>query len=142
MKEIGETKPSNVTNITNHSNDIKVSNGLSDEKRPTPILNNTKQAYSVKDLTGVLVKSRRRVQDLAKKGMVPGARKIGAHWTFDKEEIDRWLEKGGNAGAAIEPEEPKEERVPEVSKPDTGESSHDSGDLPPDQGGEGAGDIF
>lgn len=89
---------------------------------------------NIQDLARILGKAKRTVQDLAKRGKIPGGRKIGPHWAFDKEEIDRWIEGGGSIGAAVVPEDLKTEVEP------IGESSQESGALPPDQRREGPGD--
>jgi len=48
------------------------------------------QTYTVQDLSQLLGKPKRRIQELAQKGKIPG-HKVGRHWKFPKEEIDKWL---------------------------------------------------
>lgn len=40
------------------------------------------------DKTG---KSKRALQDMARRGLIPGAVKIGGEWTFDVVEFERWI---------------------------------------------------
>lgn len=47
--------------------------------------------YTVHSLAKLLGKSPRRIQDLAKMGKIPGARKVDQRWEFDKTIIDQWL---------------------------------------------------
>ena len=86
MEKVKEIKDANV------SNDINVSNVSKHKKEPTPVAENSKQTYSVEDVSGLLGKSKRRTQELAKEGKIP-AHKVGPHWAFDKEEIALWLSK-------------------------------------------------
>ena len=54
------------------------------------MVDDIKQSYSVQDLTKLLGRSRRRIQELAKDGKIP-ARKVGRVWEFPTEETDQWL---------------------------------------------------
>lgn len=83
-KGIKKTKASKVTDV---SNDTNISN---DRKEPRPVTEDTKQPYSVAALGKLLGKPKRRIQELAQKGKIPG-RKVGRHWEFLKEEIEKWL---------------------------------------------------
>ena len=48
------------------------------------------QTYTVQDLSKLLGKPKRRIQELALLGEFPG-HKVGRTWQFPKEEIDKWL---------------------------------------------------
>jgi len=49
---------------------------------------------TIDDLSDYLRISRSTLYKLAQEGRVP-CRKVGRHWRFRKEAIDRWLEQGG-----------------------------------------------
>ena len=88
-----------ISSDTKKSNDMKRSNKIKkseDVKESEDIKGseNAKSQYSVRDVGKLLGKSERRTQELAKEGKIP-ARKIGLHWIFNKEEIDRWLSEKG-----------------------------------------------
>lgn len=78
-----------IIKVTNVSNETNVSS------KPRPVTENitTKHVFSIEALSKLLGKSRRRIQELAKEGKIPGAHKVGSRWGFSKEEIDRWLSK-------------------------------------------------
>ncbi|MFB3887621.1 MAG: helix-turn-helix domain-containing protein [Thermodesulfobacteriota bacterium] len=88
IKEAKEIKKRNVSsmseviNVSNVSKSIGEASSLNDEAKPT---------YSVQDLIKLLGRSKRRIQELAKEGKIPGADKSGLHWVFNKEEVDQWL---------------------------------------------------
>jgi excisionase family DNA binding protein len=48
------------------------------------------QSYTAESLAETLGKSKRRIQELAKQGKIPG-RKVGSHWMFEKKEINAWI---------------------------------------------------
>ncbi|MBM4277275.1 MAG: helix-turn-helix domain-containing protein [Deltaproteobacteria bacterium] len=134
IKEIKGINGSNDIKEMKEADDLKISPDTDDQGAAG------KSALGVEDVSKLIGRSRRRVQEYAKKGKIQ-ARKIGQHWVFDKEEIDCWLRKG--SGVAIEPEELRaEERVPEGPEPDTGESFQNSEALPPDRDREEPGDVF
>jgi len=95
---IKATKATKVTKV------IKVTNGpegLSKRRRTKPMPKrkprvimdapaDAKQMYSTQDLSKLLGKSERRIQELAKEGKIP-AQKVGMVWKFSREEMDRWL---------------------------------------------------
>ncbi len=83
---------------------------------------------NIHDLSRLLGKSERRIQELAKEGKIPGAHKAGPHWAFNKEEVDAWLlKKTGATGISLQPKEeqgsvrPQEE--PELSAGVPGDST-------------------
>ena len=47
----------------------------------------------VKDVAKRLAQSVRKIQEMAVRGELPSAVKIGAIWTFDPDSIDAWLKK-------------------------------------------------
>lgn len=62
------------------------------------------EAMTIDDLASYLQLSKSSLYKLAQDGRVPG-QKVGRHWRFRKEVIDRWLDCGGggpesNEGAA------------------------------------------
>jgi hypothetical protein len=48
-------------------------------------------------------KGKRALQDMAKRGQVPGAAKIGGEWTFDVVEFRRWIAEQVEASCRIMP---------------------------------------
>ena len=53
---------------------------------------------TIDELAEYLKISRSTLYKLAQEGRVP-CRKVGRHWRFRKQAIDRWLEQGGADGA-------------------------------------------
>jgi excisionase family DNA binding protein len=51
---------------------------------------------TIEELSGYLRIPRSTLYKLAQEGKVP-CKKVGRHWRFRKEAIDRWLEAGGAA---------------------------------------------
>lgn len=49
---------------------------------------------TIEELADYLKISKSTLYKLAQSGKVPG-QKVGRHWRFRKEAIDRWLEEGG-----------------------------------------------
>ncbi|MFB3886039.1 MAG: helix-turn-helix domain-containing protein [Thermodesulfobacteriota bacterium] len=97
IKDINVSTTAEVINGSSVPRSIVEAPALNDEAKPT---------YSVQDLVKPLRKSKRRVQEWAKEGKIPGAHKSGPHWAFDKEEIDQWLlKKTGDVKTAPESEE-------------------------------------
>jgi excisionase family DNA binding protein len=127
----------NISDISFISSDIKVSkgakgssdrSGVSDgrigkrrskrgrKKRSRPLEGEAlNQMYSAQELSQLLGKAERTVQEWAQKGKIPAVR-IGIKWQFSKEEIDRWLseKKGHTFGTP----EPGGEELPEFQKGD------------------------
>ena len=56
---------------------------------------------TIDELSDYLRISRSTLYKLAQEGEVP-CRKVGRHWRFHKQAIDRWLERGGAGEAAVE----------------------------------------
>jgi excisionase family DNA binding protein len=54
-----------------------------------------KRMYSTQELSELLGKSERSIQEYAKEGRIP-AQRAGRSWCFPKEEIDRWLSEKKN----------------------------------------------
>jgi len=79
------------------TNDGKVTNISDDIDGPGPIISGTERAYTVKAVAELLKKSRRRIQELAKAGNIPGARKVDQRWEFDKTIVEQWLSKAATA---------------------------------------------
>ena len=117
--------------------DTKESKGSKDIKE----INDISRSLDIKDLGRLLGKAKRTIQDLAKKAKIPGARKIGTRWAFDREEVERWLEKGGGAGATVETEEKSKEGVLNEPGLDISERSPEGDPFPPGQDREGPGDV-
>jgi excisionase family DNA binding protein len=66
-----------------------------------------KQMYTTKELTRILGKAERTLQEWAQKGKIKAVR-VGTAWCFPKEEIDRLLERKGEAQKVPKPEEREE----------------------------------
>ena len=58
---------------------------------------------TIDELSDYLRISRSTLYKLAQEGRVP-CQKVGRHWRFRKEAIDRWLERGGGGDAGTEGE--------------------------------------
>jgi excisionase family DNA binding protein len=88
------------------------------KKRSKSLENETaKQMYSTQELSKLLRKSERTIQDWAQEGWIP-AHKISGSWHFLKEEIDRWLsERKGGALGSTQSEERQE--LPGIEKGDS-----------------------
>ena len=56
---------------------------------------------TIDELSDYLRISRSTLYKLAREGGVP-CRKVGRHWRFHKQAIDRWLERGGAGEAIVE----------------------------------------
>ena len=56
---------------------------------------------TIEELADYLRISRSTLYKLAQEGRVP-CQKVGRHWRFRKQSIDRWLERGGANGANAE----------------------------------------
>ena len=54
---------------------------------------NTAAVLTIEELATYLKIPKSTLSKLAQEGKVPG-QKVGRHWRFRKEAIDRWLEKG------------------------------------------------
>lgn len=54
----------------------------------------TQSILTIEELSGYLKISKSTLYKLAQAGKVPG-QKVGRHWRFRKEAIDRWLEESG-----------------------------------------------
>lgn len=50
----------------------------------------------IDDLVAMTGKSRRALQDMALRGQIPGAGKIGREWTFDRRKVRRWINAAEN----------------------------------------------
>jgi excisionase family DNA binding protein len=72
-----------IVDVPNDINDISDINDVD-------MSDNIKQSLNVQDLSKLLGKSKRRIEELANLGKIPG-HKVGRHWKFLKEEIDEWL---------------------------------------------------
>ena len=59
------------------------------EERPASVM-------TIEELSNYLKISRSTLYKLAQEGKLP-CQKVGRHWRFRKEAIDRWLEEGGVA---------------------------------------------
>ena len=59
------------------------------EERPASVM-------TIEELSDYLKISRSTLYKLAQEGKLP-CQKVGRHWRFRKEAIDRWLEEGGVA---------------------------------------------
>jgi excisionase family DNA binding protein len=105
----------------NVSNDAFTSSDISDRgtrkgrgkrghKRRSKLIGSetSSQAYSVQELTELLGKARRTIQDYAKKGRIP-AQKAGKSWSFPKEEIDHWISKKKDKDVESSPVQGEEE---------------------------------
>jgi excisionase family DNA binding protein len=66
-----------------------------------------KQMYTTKELTRILGKAERTLQEWAQKGKIKAVR-VGIAWGFPKEEVDRLLERKGEAQKVPKPEEREE----------------------------------
>ncbi len=94
-------RPRLIVGVPKDTNDINDINDIKDINESDDI----KQSLNVQDISKLLGKSKRRIQEMANLGKIP-ARKAGPHWAFDKAEIDRWLsEKKGGAGIATQGKE-------------------------------------
>ncbi len=47
--------------------------------------------YDIRRLSELLGRSVRRTQELAKEGKIPGSRKVGRCWIFERSQMDEWL---------------------------------------------------
>ena len=56
--------------------------------------NQTDSVLTIDELAKYLKLSKSTLYKLAQEGKVPG-QKVGWHWRFRKETVDRWLDKGG-----------------------------------------------
>ena len=56
---------------------------------------------TIDELADYLRISRSTLYKLAQEGRIP-CQKVGRHWRFRKQAIDRWLERGGADGANAE----------------------------------------
>ena len=94
-KSMKESKDIKDTKDGKEMNDIKKSldqdtQGLKEElEKSTQDLRDL-LILNVNELSKLLGKPKRRIQDLAQRGKIPG-HKVGRHWGFPKEEIDKWL---------------------------------------------------
>jgi len=103
------TKVPNDTNDTNDINDIKDIKDINDigdrsrrktkkksarrrpKKKSRSIQSETaRQTYTTQELSKLLGRAGRTVQDMAQRGKIPAVR-VGIKWRFPKEEVDRWL---------------------------------------------------
>jgi predicted DNA-binding transcriptional regulator AlpA len=57
-----------------------------------------RERIGVAVVAAILGVSRREVQHLAKKGQIPGARKVASVWTFNESRVRAWLRRGESAG--------------------------------------------
>jgi len=119
----------NVSDVSFISSDIKISSDVSDgrtgkrrskrgrKRTPKFIGSETpKQMYSSQELSKVLGKAERTLQEWAQKGKIPAVR-VGIKWRFPKEEVDRWLSQ--RKGGTVEPSQLEEKaEQPEFQKPD------------------------
>ena len=64
------------------------------EEKPSGVM-------TIDELSDYLRISRSTLYKLAQEGSVP-CRKVGRHWRFHKQAIDRWLERGGTDETVVE----------------------------------------
>ena len=135
-----------VPNDTNDINDINDTNGIKDindignrsrqkmkkrsakrraKKTSRSIESETpKQMYTTEELSEILGKAERTLQEWAQKGRIPAVR-VGIKWRFPKEGVDRWLSRRKGDGCGI-PHTKQSEELPEpVNSPDSSSSSED-----------------
>jgi excisionase family DNA binding protein len=123
MSDIKATSDMKVAKDVKGTGDIK---GIKDVKRKrkskgggrkkTIENGQTKQMYSTRELSKLLGKAERTLQQWAQEGKIPALR-VGIKWRFPKEEIDRWLSERKN-GAVESPQLEEKEEPPEFQKPD------------------------
>ena len=70
---------------------------------------------AVVELTGL---SLRQVQNLACRGMIPGAAKLGSVWTFDALKLRRWIREQEDAACRRTCIDEEESSTPEFRWPD------------------------
>lgn len=87
-------RPKAAGRISKDWGDIKVMKdiNISLDIKDTNISPDIKEALTVKGISELIGKSRRRVQELAKQGKIP-AFKSGSLWFFNREEVDHWFSK-------------------------------------------------
>ena len=111
LKAIGPKVPNDINDI-NDISDIKTSKKSKVRKRRAkkgskPTGNEqTKEMYTTQELSEILGKAERTIQDYAKEGRIPG-QKVGRSWHFLKEEIDRWLSASGAPKSEDKEEQPE-----------------------------------
>lgn len=65
---------------------------------PGPVAVPTDSVLTIDELTIYLKLLKRTLYKLAQEGTVPG-HKVGRHWRFKRDTIDRWLDQGEGKGA-------------------------------------------
>ena len=104
IKDINISKGINMTKVTNGPKGISKRRRRTKARpkgKPGPIADappDPEQPYTVQGLSKLLGKSERRIQELANEGKIP-AHKVGSHWEFPREKIEKWFsEKGRSTG--------------------------------------------
>ncbi len=125
INDINDVKGINDINDINDIKDVKRKRKNEGGRRKKSIKSGQiKHAYSAQELSKLLGRSQRTIQDWAQKRKIP-AHKVGGEWQFSKEEIDRWLSERKGDGCGI-PDTKQSEELPEpASSPDSSGSSQD-----------------